>query len=909
MRRPLRLIVLVVLALIFFGAPSLLRFYTDWLWFGEVGYQQVFSTIVRSEASLFTMTFVVSVVWLVVNLRLALRTVGDGRPIFTTQQGMEVALPGRKQLGTIASAIAMVLAGLIALYASSQWETWVTWLHEVPFQQQDPILGRDVSFYVFTIPFLELIRGLGQTLVILAALGAGALYLVSGTVFSSSSFVGMPIAVRRHLALLVGVFFLLLALGAWLGRFDLLTHAAGVIYGASYADVYARIPVALALTVVSLVGVLLAAVHATGRRNWPIPVAIALYLIVSLGGEGYATILQRFIVTPNEQARESPFIQHNIDGTRRAFKLDHVEEHALTGDATLTRDDIARNTPTLQNVRLWDRQPLLDTFGQLQEIRTYYDFVSVDNDRYMINGRAQQVMLSARELNSNSLPNRTWVNERLTFTHGYGLTLGPVNQVTSEGLPVLYVRNLPTETVPELPIQEPSLYFGELSNDYVIVRTRTREFHYPRGDENVFTQYSGSGGLALESIMRRIMFALRFGAYQIAFNDDITAESRILFHRNITERVEEIAPFLTFDRDPYIVLADGRLYWMYDAYTTSDRYPYATPTPAGLNYIRNSVKIVIDAYNGTTTFYTADATDPVLATYAKVFPGMFKPLADMPAALREHIRYPEDMFALQASVFATYHMTEPAVFYNREDQWEVPTIDDTADTQSAMQPYYTIMRLPGEQGEEFIQMLPFTPRRKDNLAAWLVARSDGDHYGDVRVFQFPKQKVVFGPRQVVARINQDQMISPQITLWNQQGSQVTWGTLMVIPIEESLIYVRPLYLRGAGGRIPELTRVVVVYGDQIVMEKTLDMALARLFGGTAAPRPQPGVTSTAANPPAAAPGTPAPAVNTSPQLGSLADEAQMHYQRAIDAQRAGDWAKYGEEIKALGQTLDRMRQR
>jgi uncharacterized membrane protein (UPF0182 family) len=907
-RRPVRALVLVGLALLFFGGPSLVRFYTDWLWFGEVGYQQVFSKIVRSEASLFTMAFVVSVLWLVVNFRIALRTVGDGRPIFTTQQGMEVALPGRQQLGTIASAIALLLAALIGLYASSQWETWVTWQNAVRFNQPDPILGRDISFYVFTIPFMQLIRGIGQTLIVLAALGAGGLYLVSGSLLSRpSSFISMTPAVRRHLSLLAAIFFVLLALGAWLGRFELLMRPAGVIYGASYADVYARMPMALALTGVSILGALLAMVQASGRRNWPIPVAIALYLLVSLGGEAYATMLQRFVVTPNEQARETPFIQHNIQATRRAFGLDRVEEHALTGDATLTRDDIASNAPTLQNVRLWDRQPLLDTFGQLQEIRTYYDFVSVDNDRYVINGRPQQVMLSARELNSNSLPNRTWVNERLTFTHGYGVTLGPVTQVTTEGLPVLYVRNLPTETIPELPINEPSLYFGEMSNDYVIVRTRTREFHYPRGDENVFTQYSGNSGLALESLGRRLMFALRFGAYQIAFNDDITGESRILFHRNIAERVNEIAPFLTFDRDPYLVLADGRLFWMYDAYTTSTRYPYATPTPTGLNYIRNSVKAVIDAYNGTTTFYAADANDPVLATYSRVFPGMFKPLAAMPPSLRAHIRYPEDMFALQAAVFATYHMTEPAVFYNREDQWEVPAIDDMGAAQSAMQPYYTIMRLPGETDPEFIQMLPFTPRRKDNLAAWLVARSDAAHYGEVRVFQFPKQKVVFGPRQVVARINQDQMISPQITLWNQQGSQVTWGTLMVIPIEESLIYVRPLYLRGAGGRIPELTRVVAVYQDEIVMEQTLEQALARLFQGAAPRRAQPSVTSTAATQPGTAAPPPAPAVATSPPPSTLADEAQLHYQRAIDAQRAGDWAKYGEEIRALGQTLERMK--
>ena len=911
MRFSLRFIVIVVLAVLFLGGPSLVRFYTDWLWFGEVGYQEVFLTIVRSQASLFTITFVIAVLWLVFNLRLALGSMREGRPIFTTQQGIEVALPGRQQLQTIASAIAMILSGLIGLYASSQWETWVMWQKAVPFGQQDPILGYDVGFYVFTIPFLQFVRGIAQTLVIMAALGAGAVYALSGMVLTAPfSFVSMTPTVRRHIALLAAVFFLLVAGGAWLGRFELLAHPAGIIYGASYADVHARLPVAMVLSVVSILGAVLACMSGFTRRNWPIPVAIALYLVVSLGGEAYATLLQRFVVTPNEQARESPFIRNNIDATRRAFALDGVVERGLTGDAVLTRDDIAKNATTLQNVRLWDHQPLLDTFGQLQEIRTYYDFVSVDNDRYVINGRPQQVMLSARELNSNSLPNRTWVNERLTFTHGYGVTLGPVNQVTSEGLPVLYVRNLPTETIPELPIAEPSLYFGELSNDYVIVRTRTREFHYPRGDENVFTQYSGNGGLALESLGRRLLFALRFGAYQIAFNDDITGESRILFHRNIAERVQEIAPFLTFDRDPYLALADGRLYWMYDAYTTSNRYPYSTPA-AGVNYIRNSVKIVIDAYNGTTTFYAADPKDPVLATYGKVFSGMFKPLAEMPATLRSHIRYPEDMFALQASVFATYHMTEPPVFYNREDQWEVPTIDDSGEAQAAMQPYYTIMRLPGESEPEFIQMLPFTPRRKDNLAAWLVARSDAEHYGEVRVFEFPKQKVVFGPRQVVARINQDQMISPQITLWNQQGSQVTWGTLMVIPIEESLIYVRPLYLRGAGGRIPELTRVVVVYQDQIVMEQTLEAGLARLFAGGAPARVPPTTTTSTSSAQPTAPVTTAagPTVAGSPQLAVLAEEAQAHYQRAIDAQRAGDWAKYGDEIRALGQTLDRMKQR
>ena len=913
LQRPVRLFALVALAFLFFAGPSLVRFYTDWLWFGEVGYQQVFLTMLRAQGTLFTIVFAISAVWLATNLRIALATVGDLRPVFTTREGIEVPLPGRQQLRLIASGLAVILAVVIALFASSQWETWLAWRSAVPFGQADPILGRDAGFYVFSLPFFELVRGLAQGLVLLAALGSGALYFVSGSLTSRfGSMPWMTPGARRHLSLLAAVFLLLLAFGAWLGQAEQLIQPSGVIYGPGYADVNGRMPAALVLAAACVIGAALAALQAFTPRNWPIPAAVALYLVVAVGGGVYSTVLQRFVVTPNEQTRESPFIQHNIDATRRAFGLDGVEAQDLSGDALLTRDDVTRNATTIENVRLWDHQPLLDTFGQLQVIRTYYDFISVDNDRYRIDGSLRQIMLSPRELNTASLPNRTWVNDRLTFTHGYGLTLGPVNQVTDEGLPVLFVGNLPLETTPELPIEEPSLYFGELSNDYVIVRTGTREFHYPRGEDNVFTQYDGRGGLPIGSFWRKLVFALRFGAYQMLLSNDINSESRILFLRNIRERVQKLAPFLSFDRDPYLVVADGRLYWMYDAYTTSTRYPYSTPSgPGGLNYIRNAVKIVIDAYHGTTTVYLADATDPIAATYARIFPGMFVPLAEMPASLRAHIRYPEDIFAIQASVFATYHMTQPAVFYNREDQWQIPVIEDTGDV-GPMQPYYTIMRLPGETEPEFIQMLPFTPRNRDNLAAWLAARSDGEHYGKLRVFQFPKQKVIFGPRQVVARINQDQAISPQITLWNQQGSQVIWGTLMVIPIEESLIYVRPLYLRASGGRIPELTRVIVAYQNQIVMEETLEAGMVRLFGDApAADRDVELIRG-----PALAGGTPAatsavgqPATSGADPLAGLAAQARGYYDRALEAQRNGDWAKYGEELRQLGEVLAKMRQR
>ena len=907
MKHPIRLALLLLAFLTFMVGPSLVRFYTDWLWFGEMGYQPVFLTMLQSQGTLFVITFLIAALWLAVNLRTAAKAVGDLRPVFTTREGMQIALPGGRQLRSIALGVSVVLAIVIALFMAGRWEPWLLWRFAVPFGQADPILGRDAAFYVFSLPFLQLVLRLLQTLVVIAVLACAGIYLVSGRLTSGfPASLSVDPAARRHLALLGAIFFLLLGWGAWLQRAGHMVESSALLHGASYADVYGRMPAALVLIFAAAIGAVLAALHAFGSRNWPIPVAVGLYLVVSIGGELYSTVLQRFVVTPNEQVRETPFIQNNIAATRQAFGLDGVEQRPLSGDALLTPEDIARNATTLENVRLWDHQPLLDTFGQIQEIRTYYDFVSVDNDRYQIDGELRQVMLSARELNSASLPNRTWVNERLTFTHGYGLTLGPVNQVTSEGLPVLFVRDLPPQTSNDLRIDEPSLYFGELSSDYVIVRTKTREFHYPRGEDNEFTQYDGTGGVALGSMWRKLLFALRFGSYQIILSDDIDAESRILFNRNIRERVTALAPFIHYlDQDPYLVLAEGRLYWMYDAYTASASYPYSTPI-GPVNYIRNSVKFTIDAYNGTTTAYLADAADPIAAVYARIFPDLFKPLDQMPAALRAHVRYPEDIFALQAQVFSTYHMTQPAVFYNREDQWEIPTVDDSGENR-AMQPYYTIMRLPGEPQPEFIQMLPFTPRRRDNLAAWLVARSDGEHYGKLRVFEFPKQKLVFGPRQVVARIAQDQVISPQITLWNQQGSQVIWGTLMVIPIEESLIYVRPLYLRASGGRIPELTRVIVAYENRIVMEQTLEAGLARLFSGSAPAAARPAEAGVAAPDATSTSATPQRATSGAQDLTALAAEAQSHYERAVEAQRAGDWAAYGSELRQLGAVLERMR--
>ena len=891
-------LLLATLALLFV-LPSLAGVYTEWLWFGEVEQRQLFLFSLITRFWVGAVGFLVGAT--VVGVNLWHTVVGLPAPNLVIGRGGELQpiVIDWRGLRLIAIAAAVAAGAGAAMYASQQWLVWLQFRHATPFGSADPLFGRDVAFYVFALPFYDAVRYLLLGLVAIALIGSAAIYVLAGVVTAFRRGVSSTEGrAQRHLTVLVAMVFLLLAWGAYLDVPRLLITPAGIIHGASYADVVARVPALRVQFIVLLIGTALAGYAAFSRRIWPVPVAIGLYGLVLIAGTTAAMAVQRFVVTPNEQEKEQPYIEYNIASTRAAFALEEVETQELTGDATLTAEDIAANAPTIENVRLWDHEPLLDTFGQLQEIRTYYDFVSVDNDRYVIDGTYRQTMLSARELDSESLPNRTWPNERLTFTHGYGVALGPVNEVTREGLPVLFVGDLPPQSTVDLTIDEPAIYYGELSSDYVLVKTRSREFHYPRGDDNVFKTYDGRGGVPTGSLMRRLLFSLRFRSLNILVSNQVTPDTRILFHRRIAERAGHITPFLTYDPDPYLVIADNRLYWILDAYTVTGRYPYAMPTAAGFNYIRNSIKVVIDAYDGTTTFYLADDEDPLARTLAKIFPEFLRPMSTMPDDLRRHVRYPEAIFSVQASMYATYHMTNPAVFYNKEDQWEVPIIDREG-RPTPMEPYYTIMKLPGETDAEFIQMLPFTPRGRDNLAAWLVARSDPANYGRLFVYQFPKQKVIFGPRQIVARINQDQVIAPQITLWNQQGSEVIQGTLLVVPIEESLLYIRPLYLRGTGSRIPELKRVIVAYQNQIVMEETLPLALDRLFDRqpTAPPEPREPDLLTSDRP---APERPV----ADGDHDELTVQARDHYRRAIQAQREGDWSLYGEELRMLGEVLD-----
>ena len=898
---PTKLVFALITLLLLIAFPFFAELYTEWLWFGEVGYQSVFLKSLVAKGVLGLAVFLPAFLVVFGNLRLAVK--GPNRPyvVFPGGGDLQPLVLEQRHLGWLAIGVSLLLAFFIAGIASSQWLVTLQFLEATPFGEPDPIFGWDAAFYIFTLPFLDFARFALLAVVVLSLVGSTAAYVVSGQLSLEPNGLKIGPRPRRHLLILASGVFVLLAVGAYLDLPRLLTTPAGIVHGAAYVDVAVRMPVLRILMAVSVLAAGLSVYAAFSSTNWPVAAAIGGYLVVWIGGGGVAVLLQQLVVTPDEQQKEAPYIVRNIAATRAAFDLADVEERQVSGDATLTLEDINNNADTINNVRLWDHEPLLDTFGQIQEIRTYYQFASVDNDRYVVDGEYRQTMVSSRELDSDSLPNRSWVNERLQYTHGFGVALGPVNQVTAEGLPVLFIQDLPPRSDTDLSVDQPSIYFGELSNDYVLVNTNTDEFHYPEGDDNISVRYDGTGGVTIGNLFRRLLFSLRLRSYEILVSGQLNADSRVIYHRNISDRLEAIAPFLRYDPDPYLVIADGRLFWMRDAYTVTNDYPYSTPVTRDINYIRNSVKVVIDAYNGTTTFYLAEPDDPLGVTLGKIFPDLLQPLDAMPAALRSHIRYPEGIFALQTAIYSTFHMTNPAVFYNREDQWEVPVIDN-----EQMEPYYTIMRLPGEESAEFIQMLPFTPTGKNNLAAWMVARSDGAQYGKMLVFQFPKQKVVFGPSQIVARINQDQDISPQLTLWNQQGSEVIQGTLLVIPIEEALLYIRPLYLRASGGRIPELKRVVVAYQNQIVMEETLDGALERLFGRTPTPAAAPPSSTLVAD---VAPGTPdfgltAPARPPTAATDPLAQQAQDHYLQALRAQREGDWARYGEEIARLGEVLE-----
>src|SRR5437660_175704 len=899
-RRRLGLVVLVVLFALLLLLSNLVPLVAEWLWFQALGYERVFTTRLVAEALLGVGIGGLVFAFLYVNLRIAQRGLVPN-PLVVQFSAGAAAVDVTRLVRRLALPTALGLALLFGIGAAGSWLGVLQFLHRTPFGVTDAVFGRDVGYYVFTVPVIAGALGLITTLTTFALAAAIGLYVLRRDVVVFGRRVTVEPSARLHLALLIALLFLLAALRVYFVRLPgLLYSTTGPLVGASFSDLHAALT---GLRIAGLAALAGGALVLWGAKSQRLArnalLALGLYFGVSLVGVAlYPAIVQKLIVAPNELVKETPQLASHITATRQAWGLDSVVTRDLTGEARLTERDIRANRPTIDNVRLWDRDPLLQTFGQLQEIRTYYDFVSVDDDRYWIDGQYRQVLLSPRELNSGSLPTRTFINERLTFTHGMGLTLGPVNQVTSEGLPVLFIKDLPPVSSVSLRVTRPELYFGELADSWVFARTAQKEFDYPSGEQNIFTAYAGTGGVRVGSLLRRLVLATYLGSLKVLLSSDITSDSRAMYFRNIQVRARTALPFLLFDNDPYLVVTDsGRLRWILDPYTATGRYPYAQPLDDGTTYMRDSVKVVIDAFDGTVTAYVADPRDPLVLTLAKVFPGIFQPLDAMSRDLRAHLRYPEDLFRVQTDLYATYHMAEPDVFYHREDQWQKPVLSRPGERPD---PFlrHIVMRLPEERQAEFILMVPFTPRGKDNLASWMVARNDGEHYGRLLLYRFPKQSLVYGPTQIVNRINQDTDISRQMSLWDQRGSGVIRGNLLVIPIEESLIYVQPLYLRAEGGRIPEMKRVVVASQNQVVMEETLEAGLTRLFGGGGGGGGGGAVETAAA---AAAPSRAAGPSNGA--AANLARRAADLYQRADAAQPGGHRARDGEALSQLGEVL------
>ena len=912
-RRPRLLIgAVVALVVLLFLIPAITGRLADWLWYHEIGFDRVFFTKIIAQWTLGLATGSLAFVFLYANARIALRGMAPYELPITRRQapGSARVVPAALQRGAgfVAFGGTLLLSVFVGLVVATQWDMALQFVYRTPFGVADPVFGRDVSYYVFTLPAIELALQVALACVIVGLFFiALPIHAASRALVVESGRLTIATRAERHIGVLGALLFVVTALRIYFVRMpELLAGGHQALSGANYVDLHARLPALYVLSIAALASAGLVVWGAwRGRLVRSGTGAIAGYIVVSVLAWVVPASYQRLVVQPNELARETPQIVRHIEATRRAWGIDSVELREIGAEARVTPQNIAANRATIDNVRLWDREPLLQTFGQIQSIRTYYDFLAVDDDRYRIGGRQRQVMLSAREMNTDALPTRGFINEHLTYTHGMGVTLGPSNEVTAEGLPVLFIKDLPPASSIEVKVTRPQIYFGEMSNDFILAPSRQREFDYPagEGDAAAYSSYDGRGGVPIGSFFKRMLFAMHFGAFNILLSSDLTDRTRILYNRNIRDRAERALPFLVFDRDPYMVITtDGRLKWMLDGYTVSSRYPYAQPIAGGINYMRNSAKVVIDAYDGSVTAYLSEPADPVIRTLARIYPRLLHPLSELPADLRAHLRYPEDLFRVQTALYATYHMANPETFYHREDQWQIPDAaaqpaapggERRGAGESFMR--HMVMRLPGATEPEFILMRPFTPRQKDNLAAWMVARNDGVQYGKLAVYRFPRQSLVFGPNQIVNRINQDTEVSRQITLWDQRGSEVLRGELLVLPIDGALIYVQPLYLRAAGGRIPELKRVVAAQEGRVAMAETLDAALAALVGG---PAPVP-VVATADS--LAAPA--APVAGTAATVQSLAKEASDHYDRARAAQRADDWATYGEEMRKLGEVL------
>jgi uncharacterized protein len=935
-RRPPRrnrgvLLLVAVLAAIMFGGGTALSYYVESLWFDSLGYVDVFWTTLNVQAAVFSI-FAALTFLVLYGSYVALKPprLGEltGVPILIN--GQPIKLPVEPVLRLIAIGGSLAIAFVTGAGMMANWETLALYWYSgsgpgAPLL--DPIFGRPLGFYLFTLPAWEMLTGWVLTLGVLVCAIAGFFVVIgSGSRLLSRSHAGESTGAWRGLSVAFAVVLLTLAARVYLGRFEqLFDDRGGAIFsGVAYTDAHVTLTGMLVVAAALALGAAMALVNAVAapKLRWLIAAvvpAVVCYVVVGVLG----SYVNGFIVKPNELVRETPYIAHNIEFTRRAYGLDRIVRQPFPAETTIEAVDLNNNQATIQNIRLWDWHALQDTLRQIQAIRTYYEFPDVDIDRYVIDGSMRQMMVATRELNVARLPvsGQNWINTKLIYTHGYGVTMNPVNGFTSEGLPILFLSDMPVRsTIPSLKVTRPEIYFGQITNTDVYVKTRQKEFNYPQGETNNLTSYEGNGGIVLGGFFRRLLIALDRGDItKVPFSDDITPDSRLLMRRSIADRITSLAPFLMLDPDPYIVVGeDGRLSWIADGFTTSDTFPYARHAVVGrdrINYIRNSVKIVVDAYDGTTTFYVFDTDDPIISAYRGIFPTLFRDASTMPTGLRAHVRYPEQLLKVQAAEYGLYHMDAPEVFYNREDLWTVASqVSQTNQREQAtqpMEPNFVLMTLPGETKPEFIEILPFTPANRNNLIGWIAARSDDPHYGAAIVYDFPKTRLVDGPLQIEARIDQNPQLSAQLSLWNQQGSHVLRGSLIVIPIGRALLYAEPIYLQADRSPMPQLRLVVLALQDQLAYGPTLEDALRSLFGNAAStlPGPLPAASGIAA---AAAPAQGKPAPASSPgasDLNGLIGEAARDladYQRLTAEGKLGE---AGQKLEALKRALDQLDKR
>ncbi|SHF79023.1 hypothetical protein SAMN02746089_02559 [Caldanaerobius fijiensis DSM 17918] len=893
--------VIALLLVLLFSILSLSGLIIDYQWFKELGYTQVFFTRFIAELKIGIPVFIIVFIIMYIYLQKIKRDFIK----FSTDYSNGHEFRGYNFAIIVASLIISLISSVSL--ANNLWSKALSYFNSVNFNINDPLFKKDISLYMFKLPFIKGVFSFITVLLFILAIITVVLYVLmylsdstrfyrlsddENVLMAYSNKDILKILIRR-IAVFGFILFVLFGVGYYFKAFDLVYSSRGVVFGAGYTDVHVTLFAYRVLMVVSVLAGMLFLIGALMRNLKIIAIGpIVMVVIIVLSGI-VSGIVQQLIVSPNELTKEMPYIKYNIEYTQKGFGLDRVKRIDFNYRESLTAKSLEEEKNTIENIRINDYRPVSQVYNQLQGIRLYYKFNDIDIDRYNISGKYTQVFLSAREMSIPDLTDqaKTWINEHLKYTHGYGVVMSPVNSVNSQGQPIMYIKDIPPVSDNNVKVTRPEIYFGELTNNYVITNTALKEFDYPSGADNVESVYKGKAGIPM-NFLNRLLFAVNYGDIKLLVSGEIKSSSRILIYRNIMERVEKIAPFLTYDQDPYIVIDNGKLYWMIDAFTTSDSYPYSQPYEffdgQRINYIRNSVKVVVDAYNGSVDYYIVDKSDPVAMVYKNIFPELFKDGSKMPEGLKKHIRYPQDLFDLQADVYRNYHMSNPTVFYNREDYYDIAK-EKYYDKTQPEESQYMIAKLPGMEKEEYVLTIPFTPSQKDNLVAYMVARMDGSNYGKLETYVMPKGMTIYGPMQIEAKIDNNPDISKELSLWDQKGSQVLRGNTLAIPIRNSILYVEPLYIKSdARESIPEVKRVIVAYDNKIVMEETLNAALNKIFNITTA-TPQPNNNQVSALP-----------------TGSVQDlirQANDLYQKADSAIKAGDWSSYGDYIKRLGDIL------